>query len=104
MNLAVQKNHLGGQILYRTLDHSKKRRQKVTFSNNVSRVVSDTGGKWNAQKFMFYMFKSKPGVDIRCTSAKIGAEKRYIFWTEWCKKFGVKDSDKNGVKDLAKIV
>ena len=87
MNLAVQKNHLGGQILYRTLNHSKKRRQKVTFSNNVPRVVSDTRGKWNAQKFMFYMFKSKPGVDIRWTSAKIGAEKRYIFGQNGAKNF-----------------
>ena len=28
MNNAVQKNHLGGQILYRSLDPSKKRRQR----------------------------------------------------------------------------
>mgnify|MGYP000646802986 CR=1 FL=1 len=29
MKIAVQKNHLGGQILYRSLDPVKKRRQRV---------------------------------------------------------------------------
>ena len=28
MKIAVQKNHLGGLIFYRSLDHSKKRRDK----------------------------------------------------------------------------
>ena len=31
MKIAVQKNHLGGQILYRNLDPSKKRRQKENY-------------------------------------------------------------------------
>jgi len=26
MKIAVQKNHLGGQILYKSVDHAKKRR------------------------------------------------------------------------------
>ena len=29
MKIAVQKNHLGGQILYRSSDPVKKRRQKL---------------------------------------------------------------------------
>ena len=31
MKLAVQKNPVGGQILYKSLDPSKKRRQNVLF-------------------------------------------------------------------------
>jgi len=31
MQIAVQKNHLGGQIFYRNLDTSKKRRHSIIF-------------------------------------------------------------------------
>ena len=38
MKIAVQQNHLGGAILYRSFDPSKKRRPKTTKFPNISRI------------------------------------------------------------------
>ena len=45
MKIAVQKNHLVGEIWYRSLDPVKKRRQKSIFGEKLVQVGSSRRGR-----------------------------------------------------------